>query len=64
MKHIRRIHALSNFLSGLENDEDQICRFIVLDSCSDLRAVSAVLAKLENDGSRTRQIGQRTVTAS
>jgi DNA-binding CsgD family transcriptional regulator len=51
MEYIRKIHSLTNFLSGVTVTGNQICRYVTLDSCAELQPISSVLAQLKNDGS-------------
>lgn len=50
MEYIRKLHSLTNFLSVAASTDNQICRFITLDSCADLFPTSCLLAELQNDG--------------
>ena len=50
MEYIRKLHSLTNFLAVSASTDNQICRFITLDSCADLFPTSCLLAKLQDDG--------------
>lgn len=50
MEYIRKLHSLTNFLAASTSTDNQICRFIALDSCSDLHPTSCLLAELRDDG--------------
>lgn len=53
MEYIRKLHSLTNFLAVTAATDNQICRFITLDSCADIFPSSCLLAKLEDDGEFT-----------
>lgn len=53
MEFIGKLHALTNFLTVTDATDNQICRFITLDSCADISPTSSLLAKLEDDGEFT-----------
>ena len=53
MEFIGKLHALTNFLAVTDATDNQICRFITLDSCADIFPISTLLAKLEDDGEFT-----------
>ncbi|MDO8645811.1 MAG: LuxR C-terminal-related transcriptional regulator [Candidatus Planktophila sp.] len=53
MEFIRKLHALTNFLAIADATDNQICRFITLDSCAEIFPTSCLLAKLEDDGEFT-----------
>lgn len=50
MEYIRKLHSLTNFLAVTASTDNQICRFITLDSCADLFPTSCLLARLQDDG--------------
>ena len=50
MEYIRKLHSLTNFLAASTSTDNQICRFITLDSCADLFPTSCLMAKLQDDG--------------
>lgn len=50
MEYIRKLHSLTNFLAVSASTDNQICRFITLDSCADLFPTSCLLAELQDDG--------------
>jgi len=50
VEYIRKLHSLTNFLAVSASTDNQVCRFITLDSCAELFPTSCLLAELQDDG--------------